>query len=245
MKLLINQEQLKSLKSTDAVPLQCYQCECTYTKPKNSVMRALSPSGIKRDGSVKKFCSQLCYNLYRHKRTKVLCANCDKEFEKNNCEIKPDSNNFCSRSCSATYNNLHKTKGTRRSKLEQWLETKLIAEYPKLKILYCDKTAVNAELDIYIPSLKLAFELNGIYHYEPIHGPDKLMQVQNNDHRKFQACLEYGIELVIIDTSTLKYFKERNCIKYLDIIKNIVDTKVGVAELESTTSCSQSTHSTN
>lgn len=101
--------------------------------------------------------------------------------------------------------------------------------YPSLSIEYCNKAAINGELDIYIPSLRLAFELNGIYHYEPIHGQDKLNQVQSNDHRKFQACIEHGIELVIMDTSQLKYFKEANCLKYLDIIKKIVNSKLLLA----------------
>lgn len=136
------------------------------------------------------------------------------------------TNVFCSRSCAATYNNLHKTKGNRRSKLEAWLEEKLNVLYPDLVIEYCNKAAINGELDIYVPSLQLAFELNGIYHYEPIHGQGKLDQVQSNDHRKFQACIEHGIELVIMDTSQLKYFKEANCIPYLDIIRKIVDGKL-------------------
>jgi len=123
------------------------------------------------------------------------------------------------------YNNTHKINGSRRSKLETWLEFKLSELYPSLEILYCDKTAINAELDIYVPSLKLAFELNGIYHYEPIHGKSKLSQIRNNDYRKFQACIEHSIELVIIDASQLKYFKEHNCQKYLDIILKIISSK--------------------
>jgi len=70
--------------------------------------------------------------------------------------------------------------------------------------------------------LKLAFELNGIFHYEPIYGPKKLSSIQNNDHRKFQACAEAGISLCIIDTSGQTYFKESTSQKYLDIIISIV-----------------------
>lgn len=143
-------------------------------------------------------------------------------------------NVFCCQNCAAIYSNTHKTTGTRRSKLENWLEEKLTAFYPELETSYNDKTTINSELDIYIPSLKLAIELNGIYHYEPIHGADKLASIQNNDGRKFQACLENGIELVIIDTSSLKYFKPINAQKYLEIISNIITMKmVGIEEIES------------
>ena len=85
---------------------------------------------------------------------------------------------------------------------------------------------IDAELDIYIPSLNLAFELNGIFHYEPIFGEKKLNSTKNNDKRKFQACLEKNIELCIIDTSTQKYFKENTSNIYLDIILKITDNKL-------------------
>jgi hypothetical protein len=98
--------------------------------------------------------------------------------------------------------------------------------FPSLNIKYNNKDAINSELDIYIPSLKLSFELNGIYHYEAIHGEEKLTKVQNNDARKFQACLEKGIELCIVDTSSLKYMKESNAIKFFNIISNIIKQKL-------------------
>ena len=155
----------------------------------------------------------------------IVCLHCEKSFVKLTAEIKRSKNHFCSRSCSVTYNNTHKTKGTRRSKLEKWLEEQLTNLYPELEILYSNKTTINSELDIYIPSLKLAFELNGIFHYEPIFGKSKLNQIQNNDNRKFQACIENGIELCIIDTSQHKYVKPSTSQKYLDIINNIIRCK--------------------
>jgi hypothetical protein len=81
-------------------------------------------------------------------------------------------------------------------------------------------------LDIYIPSLKLAFELNGIFHYEPIYGKEKLENTQNNDGRKFQACLECGIEFCTIDVSAQKYFKEKTSQIYLDIVTDILNKKL-------------------
>jgi hypothetical protein len=64
------------------------------------------------------------------------------------------------------------------------------------------------------------------FHYEPIFGSKKLSSIQNNDNRKFQACLERGIELVILDVSALKYFKQQNAEKYLRIVCEIIDLKL-------------------
>ncbi len=143
---------------------------------------------------------------------------------------------FCNRTCAVTYNNTHKTTGIRRSKLEMWLEAQLRVLYPDLTLLACDKTTINSELDLYFPDLKLAFELNGILHYEPIYGPEKLAQIQNNDHRKFAACIENSISLCIIDSSHMKHFKESKAASFLALMTNIIDQKLSeIARLERTT----------
>ena len=86
-----------------------------------------------------------------------------------------------------------------------------------------------------MPIIKLAFELNGIYHYEPIHGIDKLNAIQNNDNRKILACSEHSIELCVIDVNTMKNFKEQKAKEFLSIIKTIIDNKlVGGVVLETT-----------
>ena len=81
-------------------------------------------------------------------------------------------------------------------------------------------------MDIYIPSLKLAIEFNGIFHYEPIYGDNKLKRIKTNDTRKFQACIENKIELCIIDVSSFGYFKIDGAKKYLKIITDLIDTKL-------------------
>jgi len=108
------------------------------------------------------------------------------------------------------------------SKLEKWLHAQLPDLYPGVEFHFNRKDAINSELDIYIPSLRLAFELNGIFHYEPIYGPEKLAGVQNNDQRKFQACLERGIELCIIDVSRMVNFKERRALEFLEVIREVL-----------------------
>lgn len=107
--------------------------------------------------------------------------------------------------------------------MEVWLEEQLRIVYPDLDI-HCNRMdAINAELDFYFPALRLAFELNGILHYEPIYGRGQLARTQTNDTRKWAACLERGIELCVIDSSQFTYFKARGAEKYLDMFRVVVD----------------------
>ena len=107
---------------------------------------------------------------------------------------------FCDQSCAAKYNNAHKKYGARRSKLEVWLEDRLRELYPYLD-LYCNRNdAIGMELDFYFPALKLAFEINGIFHYEPIYGgTEGLVERVKKDTQKFERCNESGITLTVID----------------------------------------------
>jgi len=202
-----------------------FKCQCDFChKVFEKTVKDIGP--FRRNPDKKSFCNNTCRGSYMNKRITKQCKQCKQEFIAEQKEIKKGGGKFCSRSCAATYNNTHKTHGTRRSKLEKYLEEELTKLYPKLEIHFNRKDAINSELDIYIPSLSLAFELNGIFHYEPIYGQDKLASIQNNDNRKFQACLEKDIELCIVDTSQQKYFKEKSSKKYLDIICGIIDTKI-------------------
>lgn len=204
-------------------------CKCDYcNKITFKTRRVISTKVNKAQDIV--FCDSKCMGLFQRKRSDVKCKNCGTEFELVMSRIT--DNNFCNHSCSASYTNTHKTKGTRRSKLEVWLEKRLTELFPELEILYSNKKVINSELDIYIPTLNLAFELNGIFHYEPIYGDDKLAQIQNNDDRKFQACIENGIELCIIDTSSQKYFKQSTSQKYLDIITHLVTSKLEASKTD-------------
>ena len=225
---LYTEEEFKLAKSNDLLPCKCLYCNKTYNQTKHDLQTSLNPNHHR----IGNYCSKKCQSLSQITKLNVLCANCGKEFGKTLSEIKKSKNHFCSQSCAAIYNNAHKIKGNRRSKLEKYLETELIKLYPNLEIHFNRKDAINSELDIYIPSLKLAFELNGIFHYEQIYGNDKLQQIQNNDKRKFQACAELGIELCVIDTSQQIYFKKQTSEKYLKIVNNIVHSK-GIEPLSS------------
>lgn len=217
---LYSQEEYDSSTSKCLLLVRCYQCNTAFSKQKQAITKVLR--GV--PGHSGMFCSPQCFSAFKVAKFNVTvsCRCCEKEFSLLKTSISKSGNNFCSKSCSATFNNKNKTHGTRRSKLEAWIESQLTSLYPNLEIHFNRKDAIGSELDIYIPSLRLAFELNGIFHYEPIYGSMKLEQTQNNDSRKFQDCLAHGISLCIIDTSGQKYFKPKTSQKYLDIIASIL-----------------------
>lgn len=216
-----SQELFEKAKSKDLLDVQCEFCGNLFKTTKNTIQMCLKGDKFRKA----KFCSLKCSHENKIKKQSVVCKNCNIPFFKIPSQIKKSSSNFCSRSCSAFYNNTHKTHGCRRSKFEIYLEKILPPKYPNLEFHFARKDAINSELDIYIPSLNLAFELNGIFHYEPIYGKDQLQKIQNNDNRKYQACLEKGIELCIIDVSGMEYFKPNKCEKYLNIILNVIEKK--------------------
>lgn len=213
------QLEFNSAKSKDLLKLECEHCHVDFYCQHKTVKYALLNSS---HNNRCKYCSPNCTQLAsKVNRVTVNCLQCKSVFTRKPSEI--NINNFCSQSCAASYNNKHKTHGTKVSKLETWLQEQLTILYPNLEIYYNRKDIINSELDIYIPSLKLAFELNGIFHYEPIFGIDKLIKIQNNDISKSKACFDNQIDLCIIDTSAQKYITPKTSMKYLNIIISILD----------------------
>lgn len=210
----------------------CENCQKTFSKE----LRRIKDQEKKgwRSG---RFCCAKCRDIFLPaERTKTItftCVTCSKEFKRTPLAATANgrnksTRNFCSHSCAAKYNNSHKTYGTRRSKLEAYLEQQLRLEFPSLQLICNGKEAIGSELDFYFPQLRLAIELNGIFHYEPIYGADKLERVQTNDQQKYAACNAAGIELCIIacvDKHATKSVKER----YWIIVRNLVAPLVGRA----------------
>ena len=205
--------------------LTCSNCGKIFNKP----LSVHNQSNKRKDQH--SFCSIQCVGKsrigkFQQKRIIKPCLHCGKLVSKILSQAQKTPNFFCNCSCAATYNNTHKTKGNRRSRLEKFIEEQLSLIFPDLLILYNNKDTINSELDIYVPLLSLAFELNGIFHYEPIYGQKKLASIQNNDKRKIQACLEQKIELCIIDATHLKYFKPEKAQKYLNIVTSLIHQKI-------------------
>lgn len=224
MKSLYTQEEFDNAKSGDKLPCECYRCGNVGFHHKRNILQVIRNI---RPGACC-FCSKSCAIKYikNSPPLEVECTNCGIKFTKPQSEIKKSNNHFCTHSCNATYHNKNKKTGTRRSKLESYIEKQLIILYSELEIHFNRKDTIGSELDIYIPSLNIAFELNGIFHYEPIYGTDKLRQIQENDISKSKACHDHKIDLCIIDTSAQSYVKPLTSQKYLDIVTNIINERL-------------------
>lgn len=225
MKILLSDEEFNLCKTNDMIPIECECCGKRFTVRKHYVVDSLN----RHDGNYYRYCCHKCRNISEGKRIETVCAHCGKTIYKTLREYSKSSNHFCNSSCAASYNNMHKKSGCRRSKLEVYIETRLKDEYPEMEILFNDKSIIDSELDIYIPSLRIGFELNGIIHYKPIYGVEKYDRVVSNDEAKKRLCESNEIALHVIDTSGQKRFNEHTSIKYFDYIRDTIEMEMGTA----------------
>lgn len=63
------------------------------------------------------------------------------------------------------------------------------------------------EVDIVIPQLKFAIEINCPVHYFPLFGEQKLVKIQSADTSKQIEIQAIGYHLLVIDISAYGYFK--------------------------------------
>jgi hypothetical protein len=111
----------------------------------------------------------------------------------------------------------------KRSILETKLETIIKEEYPSLEIIFNDReVCYTMELDMYIPKLNIAFEINGPVHYKPIYGQEVLNEIKKKDRTKQKICSKKGIKLYII-SDTITYNKNNSNQIFEENIKPILE----------------------
>lgn len=153
----------------------------------------------------------------------VLCTFCKKPFMKESCQmLSKVGSNFCSRSCSASFNNRNKKYGLRRSKMEVFIEERLKQDFGDLLYLTSNKSVIGSELDFYFPSLKLAVEVNGILHYEPIYGQKTFDRIQMMDEEKRVNCESNGINLFVLNCKDDRYLKQELKEKRYQEVKEVI-----------------------
>ncbi len=228
---LFSESYFENAKYNQKLPLECNHCHCQFLRIKKLVK--FNRTRKEKQGYFGGlFCGRKCRAAYdsQSKKVDLICTQCNlpfsRKFSQTKSKKRKSENFFCSQSCAGKYNNAHKKTGTRVSKLEVWLHSQLKAMFPNIVFSFNKTDAINAELDVYIRSLNLAFEINGIFHYKPIFGKDKFERISSKDANKIKSCHDNGIDLCIIDVSSFKYFKEQKAKTYLDIISNIISDRV-------------------
>jgi very-short-patch-repair endonuclease len=128
------------------------------------------------------------------------CGNCGKSGKRQRKEAKKSKSGllFCDKSCAASYNNTLKRR-SRRSQVEKLLFEMLKKEFPHLTLKANDKTLLDGyEVDIAVPDIPLAIEWNGIVHFKPIYGINKLNAIQQRDQEKCNIATKKRIPLIVI-----------------------------------------------
>lgn len=146
------------------------------------------------------FCSRVCSSKFQDKRNDVICIVCGREFRKSNYKSKNKPRHCCSLDCVKVLNNNFKDWGSNRSRLEVDIEGHLGVIFSDFDIRF-NKTDIGYELDIFIPDLKLAIEINGIHHYEDIFKNNRFFRTQQIDKEKIVRCNELDIKLFVINVS--------------------------------------------
>lgn len=194
------------------VEVKCLNCEINFNKRLSESKRFPNH-----------FCSKDCKWIHSNKQIEVQCLNCNKFFKKKESKIKTQPRHCCSIQCFKMLAKYKKNWGSNRSKLEIYAEKRLTEELI-LNISYND-TSIGYELDIYLPELSFAIELNGITHYKAIYGEEALLKRQENDRLKAEECVKRNIKLIVINVSEDKDNK-RTLEKRYNEINNLILSRV-------------------
>ena len=203
VKPLFTKQELEKTKSKEKLPCVCYYCNSTFYTLKHNIVKVLNHTNT---NNCVKYCSRKCGFESRKTGVKINCSYCNRLVYVLNNTFKKSSNKrfFCNHSCAAHHQNSNKIKGVRVSKFEIFVQNLLRSTYPNFKFHFNENNIINSELDIYVPHLKLAFEINGIFHYKPIFGENKLFKIQQSDLKKSISCQEKNIHLYVINVSHYK-----------------------------------------
>ena len=153
---------------------------------------------------------EIFYNLW-----KILLPFLQRMYERTKCFLS-DKNNAWKDDVNQLQSQLV-ADGTIVSKWksEQTLFTLVKKEYPDALFQFRPRWLEPQNLDIYIPSINVGIEYQGIQHYESIDffgGENAFIHRQNLDNRKRHLCEENGLKLIAwpyTDEITLKLLKEK------------------------------------
>ena len=189
----------KATADLNRYPVHCCSIEC---RAENNKRKEELPCGecgklVERARSLFKgkqniFCDKVCHDLFQDKKIDCICKECEKQFRLSPVYVErtQTDHNFCSTECRSK----HRYKETFVEK-----EFSKMLDAAGIKHERNDRTIIKPlELDFWIPDLKVAIEINGPCHYQPIYGEDTLASQKARDKRKREACKALGIKLRVV-----------------------------------------------
>ena len=216
----ITREFLQKFKSCERVPLVCFVCGGDFLRPKNDLLNSLS---LGRNIVCQRLCGYNHWLLATNRgKDHCVCQVCGTEYVRSRSQVARTPNKFCSKSCSVTWQNKHKTTGYRRSKLEKYLEEKIRKEFPALQFEANCRSVIDYELDFYFPTLKFAIEVNGITHYRPVYSEARFKRTKEIDAEKKLRCSELGITLYVIPNTIHAFTAEFGDITWSEMLDSAV-----------------------
>jgi len=107
------------------------------------------------------------------------------------------------------------------SKLETFLLNRLLADGYRVEF-HKEQSLLNTKLqiDLFLPTLNIAIEVDGPSHFEPVWGADTLKRNQNYDNKKTGLILGKGLSLIRIKQSK-DFSKARATVIYNELLKSI------------------------
>lgn len=211
-----------SLRGSSVV-LRCFKCNDVFTRSKSELSKSL-----RRNQKI--VCSKKCVRINQRnaslkdfKTIELICQNCHLLFNRSRIAYLNNINKntetfFCSKKCSMTSLNRASKTSTSKSSHEVILKELIQKKYPEFDVIQNDRTVLpeNLEIDIWIPSINLAIELNGPCHFYPIYGEHRLQQTRGNDIRKVLFAQLQNINLLVVDTSSLKSKSKLSVEKFIN-----------------------------
>lgn len=211
MNLITPLSDFCKIKSRGFIEILCEHCNKSFKRTKNEVQKVIA--GHKK--ITLRFCSRKCIFDYKTKNGNISfkCETCNKDISKHKGKFLKSKHHFCSHSCAAKYSNKYRKSGNKRSKAEDFLVNLIKEKFPNIKIVTNDRKTLsnNLEIDIWLPELPLAIELNGPVHYFNLWG--KLEEIQNRDFLKQKELQIKNIPLILYNISQFK--NRKACFAFL------------------------------
>lgn len=198
--------KIAARKSTPELPTdhdeqKCRNCGC-----------AVKPTAAQR-WKLKKglipgiYCSRSCKAAASKRRLTEKCAVCGKDTTRLMSQVRKSKSGkiFCSPECGTIWSNWKGPKFNATSILEREIGEKLKADFPDIEIELGNRTVLDSSVDIWIPGAKVAIEINGPHHYQPLRGSIKsYINTIKNDLRKIRQAQEAGITMYVLDARLLR-----------------------------------------